>query len=221
MGVLLLRLSAPMQSWGVQSRFGVRDSGLEPSKSGVIGLIAAALGRPRSADIRDFANLRMGVRVDREGTLLRDYHTAQNVYLAKGGKPKDTELSTRYYLAGACFLVGLEGDDQEGDVDLLRTAQDALRNPRWALFLGRRAFPPGEPVWLADGLRPSETLEQALAAYPTLVANPESHVRLVVEDPAGSEVRSDQPLSFSSRRFLPRRIRTEYMDFAPQPIQEA
>ena len=41
MSVLLLRLSGPMQSWGVQSRFTVRDTGLEPSKSGVVGLIAA------------------------------------------------------------------------------------------------------------------------------------------------------------------------------------
>lgn len=216
MSVLLFRLSAPMQSWGVQSRFGVRDTGLEPSKSGVVGLVAAALGRPRAADISDLAGLRLGVRVDREGTLLRDYHTAQNIYLAKGGKPKETELSTRYYLAGARFLAGLEGD-----LALLRTVNDALRNPRWALFLGRRAFPPGEPVWLADGLRASQTLEEALTAYPALCAHPLAPVRIALEDPGGSEVRPDQPLSFRPRRFLPRRIRIEYWNLAQQPVQEA
>ena len=109
MSVLLLRLSAPMQAWGIQSRFGVRDSTREPSKSGVIGLLAASQGRSRDAAIDDLVALRMGVRVDREGTLLRDYHTAQNVYRARGGI-KPTELSTRYYLGDACFLVGLEGE---------------------------------------------------------------------------------------------------------------
>ena len=53
MSVLLLRLAGPMQSWGVESRFTVRDTGLEPSKSGVVGLLCAALGRRRDADIAD------------------------------------------------------------------------------------------------------------------------------------------------------------------------
>ena len=109
MSVLLMRLSGPMQAWGVQSRFGVRDTTREPSKSGVVGLLAAALGRPRDAAIDDLAALRMGVRVDREGTLLRDYHTAQEVYRAKGGI-KPTELSTRYYLE-RCLLFGWPGRD--------------------------------------------------------------------------------------------------------------
>ena len=64
MNVLLLRLVGPMQSWGVQSRFSVRDTGLEPSKSGVIGLICAALGRARSEPVADLAAFKMGVRVE-------------------------------------------------------------------------------------------------------------------------------------------------------------
>lgn len=205
MSVLLLRLCAPMQAWGIQSRFTVRDTAREPSKSGVIGLLAAALGRPRPAQIDDLAALRMGVRVDREGTLLRDYHTAQEVYRAKGGT-KPTELSTRYYLGDACFLVGLEGERP-----LLATLHAALRNPVWALFLGRRAFPPGEPVWLADGLREGDLLE-ALATYPWLRGEPKTFplVRMVIEDRNGAEVRPDQPLSFATRRYAPRRVLHEY-----------
>ena len=64
-----------MQSWGIQSRYTRRDTGLEPSKSGVIGLLSAALGRPRNSDLSDLASLRMGVRVDRPGTVQSDYHT--------------------------------------------------------------------------------------------------------------------------------------------------
>ena len=44
MSTLLLRLAGPMQSWGTDSKFDVRRTGREPSKSGVIGLVAAALG---------------------------------------------------------------------------------------------------------------------------------------------------------------------------------
>ena len=64
MNTLLLRLSGPMQSWGVQSRFGVRDTGLEPSKSGVIGLVCAAMGIPRSDDssLAEVSRLRFGVQ---------------------------------------------------------------------------------------------------------------------------------------------------------------
>lgn len=74
--VLLIRLAAPMQSWGTASRFAAyRDSHGRPGKSGVIGLCAAALGRDRDDDIGDLAALRFGVRADRPGIPVRDYHT--------------------------------------------------------------------------------------------------------------------------------------------------
>ena len=205
MSVLLLRLSAPMQAWGIQSRFGVRDSTREPSKSGVIGLLAASQGRSRDAAIDDLVALRMGVRVDREGTLLRDYHTAQNVYRARGGI-KPTELSTRYYLGDACFLVGLEGE-----ASLLTALHGTLQDPVWSLFLGRRAFPPGETVWLADGMRQGDILK-TLSTYPWLKGKPTTFplVRMVLEDSNGNEVRSDLPLSFALRRYAPRRMVNEY-----------
>nr|WP_290665155.1 type I-E CRISPR-associated protein Cas5/CasD [Ardenticatena sp.] len=200
---LLLRLMGPMQSWGVSSRFTVRDTGREPSKSGVVGLLAAALGRPRHAPITDLAALRMGVRVDREGRVEVDYHTAQDVYKASGGI-KATEVSRRYYLADAAFLVGLEGNDLEQ----LRHLHAALRNPAWPLFLGRKAFVPGAPIWLADGLRAGEPLEDALCTYPLLTTRHSGPtLRLVIEDPNGPVVRPDQPISFAERRFAPRYVR--------------
>ena len=68
MNTLLIRLAGPMQSWGTQSRFFTRDTGHEPSKSGVIGVLCAALGWGREAPLDDLARLRMGVRVDRPGS---------------------------------------------------------------------------------------------------------------------------------------------------------
>lgn len=219
MNTLLIRLSAPMQSWGTQSRFTVRDTGLEPSKSGVLGLLCAALGIDREDDagLQPLASLRMGVRVDREGLLRVDYHTAKDVRMANG-KTKDTELSNRYYLANAVFLVGLEGED----VSLLERIQAALGKPVWALFLGRKAFVPGEPILLEDGLRKGETLEDALANYPVLCQPEKEKLRVVLEDNDGSIVRTDQPLSFSRerRKFAPRRVSVTFYN-TPEFVKEA
>lgn len=210
MHTLLIRLAGPLQSWGVQSRFSVRDTGLEPSKSGVIGLLCAALGRPREAAVDDLAALQLGVRVDREGSVARDFHTASNVFKASGGTPKPTEPSNRYYLANAAFLVGLASADR-GPLEALHAA---LAAPVWPLYLGRKAFVPGEPVWLADGLKVDTDLRAALEAYPWTPRpgqkRPEQ-LRLVLEDEAGSEVRPDQPLSFAERRFAPRRVTTTFI----------
>lgn len=219
MNTLLIRLSAPMQSWGTQSRFTMRDTGLEPSKSGVIGLLCAALGIDREDDdgLQPLTSLRMGVRVDKEGSLQVDYHTAQNVLMANG-KIKGTELSNRYYLANAVFLVGLESED----FALLERLQAALYKPVWALFLGRKAFVPGEPIPLADGFRKSETLTRALQTYPCLCEPEKDKLRVVLEERDGSIVRTDQPISFSraSRKFAPRRVSVTFYD-APELIKEA
>jgi len=219
MSVLLLRLAGPMQAWGTSSRFSMREAGREPSKSGVIGLLCAALGRGRHQPIQDLAALRMGVRVDQEGQLLRDYHTAGvDGYLKANGaiERKNVIVSTRYYLADARFLVGLEGDD----ASLLETAHRALRDPVWSLYLGRKAFPPSEPVWLPDGLRRQGALEEALERYPWLGPHdrkPPSRLRVVLEDPNGPQERNDQPISFEPRRFGLRRLRTTFYD---APVRE-
>lgn len=216
MHTLLLRLAGPMQSWGIQSRFSVRDTALDPSKSGIIGLLCAALGWPRTADLARLAALHMGARVDQQGRLSYDFHTAQNVLKAAGGI-KGTEPSRRYYLADAVFLVGLEGRD----LALLQKLHAALCHPVWPLFLGRKAFVPGAPIWLPDGLREESDLVTALGAYPWLgsprLEQPD-RLRLVIEDAHGAEVRLDQPLSFSDRRFAPRHVTTTFVSLPkPQP----
>ncbi|MET8702927.1 type I-E CRISPR-associated protein Cas5/CasD [Kitasatospora sp. NPDC004723] len=72
--VLLARLAAPVQAWGVGSRFERRDTQPHPTKSGFVGMVAAALGRDRTDRIDDLAALRFGVRADRSGTPVHDYH---------------------------------------------------------------------------------------------------------------------------------------------------
>jgi CRISPR system Cascade subunit CasD len=216
---LLLRLKGPMQSWGTTSRFDERDTQLEPSKSGVVGLLCAALGRDRTAPIDDLAALRLGVRVDREGTTSRDYQTATGVLVAGTGKPdlERTVVSPRFFLADAAFLVGLEGDS----ATLLQQIHAALRRPVWPLFLGRKGHVPGEPIWLPDGLC-ELNLQEALGSYPTLVRSGSSRRRLVLESLAEGAIRLDQPLApFSLRRYGPRRVVTTYLEeaqHAPGPL---
>jgi len=210
MPTLLLRLSGPMQSWGTTSRFDERDSQLEPSKSGVLGLICAALGRDRAEPVEDLARLKMGVRVDREGLLMRDYQTATGVMSAAGKVDMTrTVISPRYYLSDAAFLVGLEG----GDRGFLEQIHGVLHTPVWPLALGRKSFPLGEPVWLKDGLR-DETLRAALVAYPRIVAARKVHrdspIRLILEHETVGAVRLDQPVApFAQRRFGPRYVASE------------
>lgn len=137
MSTLLLRLAGPLQAWGYDSKFETRRTGREPSKSGVIGLLAAALGRKRDESIEDLRELRFGVRVDREGQLLHDYHTVQ----MKSGK---TYVTHRYYLADATFLVGIESENKAW----LEEIQHALLHPAFPLFLGRRSCVPSLPIAL-------------------------------------------------------------------------
>ena len=224
MATLLLRLQGPMQAWGVQSRFGVRDTAREPSKSGVIGLLCAALGRDRAEPVDDLASLRMGVRIDRAGSVLMDFHTAKNVLRANsefGKKPKikDTELSRRYYLADAAFLVALESDN----TPLLEELHQALQTPHWMLFLGRKSFVPSPPVHLPDGLRLEENMLDAFRNYPWLGESEKEYkrlcrkegeqIRLMLEDEKGEILVNDTPISFADRQFAPRRVHVAWIDF--------
>ncbi len=217
MSVLLLRLAGPMQSWGTDSRFSHRDTRAEPSRSGVVGLLCAALGRPRWAPVEDLAGLSMGVRVDRPGRLARDFHTAREVVRADNSGRQDTVTSNRFYLADADFLVGLEGER-----GLLGELDAALRRPAWPLYLGRKSFVPGRPIPLP---RPAEALWEGpllevLGSFPWFRRRkgeePEGRLRYVIDVPFGTgEPRPDVPLSFAGRSFAVRHVRVDYFPNLP------
>lgn len=214
---LLLQLAGPMQSWGFRSRFDNRDTGLEPTRSGVIGLLCAALGRGRDADLSEFESLRMGVRVDVPGRVAFDYHTAQPVWRGSD----DTTVSERYYIADARFLVGLQSDD----VGWLRNLEAALCSPVWPLFLGRKSFVPSLPVHLEEsGLRAGE-VEAVLRAEPwrwltrqeeRVARKTPPRLRLVLEtdEPRKGVAANDAPRDFARRRYGVRYLRVD-----PVPCQ--
>lgn len=210
MATLLLQCVAPLQSWGTQSEYIIRDTGREPSKSGIIGLLCAAMGilRNDNTTLAEMAKLSMGVRVDREGKILHDYHTVF----------EQEVVSHRYYLSDAMFLVGLEGDE-----GWLQQLQTALKNPRWHLFFGRKSCVPSRPPYLPQGLC-DKPLGEALEIYPWLGQNSQEYnalqtLRLVYEDnekkdnEKGNNFHHDHPVSFiyNQRRFYPRHTVTKFI----------
>jgi CRISPR system Cascade subunit CasD len=239
MPTLLMCFDAPMQSWGIRSRFASRDTATEPTKSGVVGLLAAALGIPQDADeeIRKLASLRMGVRVDREGVLESDFHTVQNVPNTEG-KNHRTAVSKRFYLTDALFLVALESEDRH----LLHQLLNALHRPHWPLYFGRKAFPPARPL-PTQGL-PSEhqpvtaqPLDHALRTHPWLENQPRirnrqhptsedtspTWLRTVIDaDPLALDVelRHDHPLSFhpQQRSYASRAVQVDHVPLTPEMI---
>lgn len=222
MGTLLLRLEGPMQSWGTTSRFDQRDTGKEPSKSGVIGLLAAALGYDREnwKNVEPLTQLKMGVRHDRPGVLKRDYQTAgcastDTIIKAGGEQSTDGVVSDRFYLSDACFLVGLESSDS----NLLQQAQDALLNPKWPLALGRKSYVPAEPVWIPDGLQRDKDIREALIKYPWIARGNAPHQLLFSFESTDFSGRMvmDQPLSnFIERRFGARFVVSERLPFSQE-----
>jgi len=164
-----------------------------------VGLLAAADGRRRTDPIEDLAGLRLGVRVDQPGQLLRDYHTA---LVRTGRNSYTTQLSDRFYLSDAVFLAAVEGP-----TPLLEGLADALRRPKYLLSLGRRSCVPSRPVLL--GLTPM-SVDDALAEQPWLASERvarRNDATVIVETVAdclpgtdGAEVRSDAPVSFDPVR---------------------
>lgn len=205
MSTLLLRLRAPMMSWGDHSRFGNRDTRREPTKSAVIGLLCAALGRPRWESVHDLAALKMGVRIDQEGVVQCDYHTIMDGIKSDGSKG-DTTLSDRYYVADADYIVGLEGNE-----GMLTELDLALQNPCWQLYFGRKSFVPSCPVRIGVS---EDSLYLALRQYPYRMGRKRcpfpNPLRYVLEVRNSSDVRRDVPLNWQQRVFGNRCVETHF-----------
>lgn len=212
---LLLYLDGPMQSWGSSSRFGRRTTLAFPTRSGVTGLLAAAMGIPRddTSALEELTRLRMeAVALEKERCPLQrwtDYHTVGAAYdrqtqrghipvTAGTGKARGTVLTYREYLADAHFGVLLTGDD-----DLLKRCQDALLDPVWGMWLGRKCCIPSDIVY--QGLHGSR--EQALARLLEISGGRVTRVvREVDAFEDGTDTLTDIPVNFAGREFTIRRI---------------
>ena len=216
---LALRLEGPLQSWGFDSQYNRRNTGLMPTKSAIAGICCAALGYGRGTEqeqefLAAFTNVRMTAiaiprTIEKKGRQyklavrrLQDYHTVQNTRRATGAINTDCVLTHRQYLADAAFGVLLEGN-----ADVLGRVADALKNPVWGVWLGRKACIPTAPV--LAGLRASwDEAVQLLIGDASLDAFTR---QIEVENFAdGRDSLPDMPASFASGRrvFSPRRVIT-------------
>lgn len=137
MKTILLKLAGPLQSWGVNSHFETRHTQRYPSKSAIIGILAASLGYRRNEDdkIRRLNELDFAVRIDQPGSELRDYHIATKY--KKNGEIDRTYVTNRYYIQDAVFVVAL-GSKQ---IEFIEEIEEALKAPYFQTFMGRRSLP--------------------------------------------------------------------------------
>jgi len=191
---LFLWLESPLQSWGERARWSMRDSANEPTKSGVVGLLACAMGLDQDDDIRALSQrLHVGVRCDHPGVLMKDYQTIQG--------PWGTQLSDRYYLCDAAFLIAIQSDTAA----LIEQLAKAIQNPIWPIFLGRKSCVPSHPPFAGTGDYP--TMQAALESVS--VTSPQQgetvQVRAVIECTPGEGTRRRDEIDSRYRRtFLPR-----------------
>lgn len=213
MTVLLLRLAGPLQAWGAGSRFAYRQTEIAPTKSGVIGMLAAARGIRRTEPLTELLGLSFGVRIDQPGRLVRDFQVARSL-----DGSASMPLTYRYYLADAVFLAAIGGEDT-----LLAGLHEALTHPRAPLYLGRRSCPPSGQLSL--GLH-GGTPHDALMAAPWQASRwhrrrTATTVRLEILRDAGpdepvTETIRDEPVSFdpTNRQHTWRTVVREHTDLA-------
>ena len=240
--ILLLRLEGPLQAWGSRSRWDVRDTQPEPTKSGIVGLLGCALGYGRGdRRLEDLdAGLRFGVRTEAPGRVLEDFQTITDFLPTAAGDFKvlggtksaaalrsdpearpATILSPRFYLEDAAFLVALEAS-AGADAALLSRCADALQRPVWPLFLGRKACIPTRPIF--DALTEEYAgLEEALCRHEwswlgaARQPRPLLHEtrRAYIEDPAGPLLRQDAVRLNAARQYGFRQARE--VPLPPEP----
>ena len=181
---LLLWLEAPLQSWGADSKFGRRDTGNFPTKSGITGLLLCALGASgeQKALLEKLAPLRQTVvsysrikkpegsepqKTDRE-PLLMDFHMVGSGY--DDGNPWEKLLIPKTSDGKAAVGGGTKMTYRyylqdarfavvfETPEELADTFSTALQNPVYDIYLGRKNCVPTDFIY--RGIFESE--EQAL-----------------------------------------------------------
>lgn len=218
---LALRLEGPLQAWGYASQFSRRNTGMFPTKSGILGICCAAMEIPRGSErernmlerLRELRLLAIAVpRADYRGRenetslpvhRLTDYHTVQDTMKTDGNKNKNTHLTWRQYLCDAFFVAVLSGNWL-----LVEEVGAALRNPAWGIWLGRKACIPTAPVWSGVHISEDAALRALLGEQPLSFFSFQREVERFEE---GTDTFADQPICFGGaeaiRAFVPRRIK--------------
>lgn len=224
---LLIHLDAPLQSWGIDSLYERRSAGTAPSKSAVCGMICAAFGAAKGSDKEQsiIAGINAAVMTTfclRSGNVMTDYHTVQRFARAEGKiDQKGTVQTYRQYWSYAQFIVLLESEDGH----FLEQARQALLNPHWGVWFGRKCCIPAAPLIQEPLCEPSAARELALKGYqPDMV---EIYAEAENFD-EGDDTWMDAPVSFgransagrTGREHKPRRVKHIFPLAEPEPFFE-
>jgi len=227
---IALLLKSPIQSWGVDSKFGQRGTFDYPTKSGIAGVICAAAGIDKYSDaandeLAEMSKFRLDVfRVANvrgagrgQAPLLSDYHTVGGGYsqsepLHRGMFSKNKNnaiLSVRKYIQDACFIALLTADES-----LCDKIAEALKNPKWGVWLGRKCCIPSLPLFAGVADTPEEAKESALSILRDLGYGDAERKTIgeCLECGAFDEAEmsiADSPIDYKSRKFAARNIITQ------------
>ena len=207
---LAILLDAPMQSWGDSSRFQYRNTISHPTKSGLIGLIAAAMGIDKYAEdenvrIEELCRLSMTIiflpkqkkiKKKLEQERLDDYHTVMGTKAADGSSLKNSVITHRQYLLDARFGVFFEGDSE-----LLSSVALAIQNPRWGIWFGRKCCIPASPLYVDLSTNKQDAWSSLLSRLNLNVDSPIEDFMRIEESTAftdRSDFIADLPISFSA-----------------------
>lgn len=196
MAYLALRLDGPLQAWGISSQFERRTTSLFPSKSGITGMICAALGLTKGSDpegdaLRTMAAAEMlsiAMPKSRPMQRLRDFHTVEHTRRASNNPNKDAVQTWREYLLDARFAVVLQLPAEFAD-----KAGAALVNPVWGIWLGRKNCIPTEPIYRGTFESEADAICHLLGDTPLSAF---TTVRDAPNFENATDTLRDQPLSF-------------------------
>jgi len=200
---MAIKLQGVMQAWGGHTYEDLRHSELIPTRSAVLGLLAACLGVDRhdtSALENLSASVNMAVRMDSEPARIMDYHTILDARKVGGKSNRFPVESKREYLCDAVYTVLLQ--EREGVPYSLDTLKHAIRHPIYTPFLGRRACPISRPLF--EGIVTAVDFEQAFALIEPTGGVIYSEKRLHDQD-AVWRLR-DEPVYSRKRQFASRNV---------------
>lgn len=154
MRYLVLRLQAPLMSFGEGDYWDVRGTGAFPTKSAILGILSCCLGwyKNESEQIINLGeSISISAREDIKCSIQRDYHTIMNTLKADGKLNDNAVQSYRSYLMDGAFSVLISSKSDS----ILDQIKAALENPVWVPFLGRKACSPNLPLFQSEEINSS------------------------------------------------------------------
>lgn len=207
---LVFSLAASIASMGELAGHERRGSLLFPTRSGLIGLMGAALGIRRDGDFSILDALKIDVAIFDSGSPIRDFHTVQTVptpaarapnsrpeALIEGKGALNTLVTMRDYRGGVFYGVAARGER-------LDEIAQALNKPHFTLYLGRKSCPLSAPT--GAKVVTANSSEDAIGHITAPTWRSPSYARTLVEDGGRGEVLSDVPVDRLRWHFTTREV---------------